>query len=429
MKHCASCGTEIPDSARYCRQCGQVLSEQKPLDEEAMKQPALSVAARSSGEGSARITRPLAAHSEQGQDSASVATIDALAPELQTQSSELEANMDTRTENADAPTTLADQPTVDLPEDGKHLSNGNIAETPAGPQVSELPTSKLAGAEQPAGNQSSNDEQEPGVVSTVEPQLTPVLESSETLTPSPASGSSETPISSPALESPETLTPQPVSPIATQPARKGRRGSVVTKIVVGIIIFALIAAGAGAFIIMSHPFSQGTAAAPLVAPSPTTDNNTAPGPGATVCPGSTSSGCLTPSGTRSSVSNSKLILAFADAVTGQMTVTTVVSCGVEPSLVDGQQYHLSVLGTVSGQQYGFALIVYPYNTPNTYTNGVSSFFGPAGDNSSLTQWRSNGSAGVNVTVNSDNKSGTLDVSLSNASDHSTVHVTGNWTCA
>ncbi len=384
-----------------------------------MKQPALSVAVRSAGEGSARITRPLTAHSEQGQDSAGVATIDALAPAPQTQSGELEANLDTRTENVDTPTALADQPTSDLPGDDKHLNNGNIAETTADPQVSELPTSKLSEPEQSVGNQSSDDEQEPAVVSEAEPQLTP----------SPVSESSETLIPSPNSESPDTLTQQPVSLISPPPARKGRRSSVVTKIVVGIIIFALIAAGAGAFIIMSHPFSLGTAATPLVAPSPTTDNNTAPGPGVTVCPGSTSSSCLTPSGTRSSLSNSKLNLAFADAVTGQMTVTTVVSCGVEPSLVGGQQYYLSVLGTVSGQQYGFALVVYPYNAPHTYTNGVSSFFGPAGDNSSLTQWRSNASTGVNVTVNSDNKSGTLDIDLSNANDRSTVHVTGNWTCA
>ncbi|MFL5624102.1 MAG: zinc-ribbon domain-containing protein [Ktedonobacteraceae bacterium] len=419
MKHCASCGTEIPDSARYCRQCGQVLSEQKPLAEETMQQPALSLAAHSSGEGSARITGPLAAHSEQGQDSASVATIDALAPESQTQSSAPEANLAAPTENADAPTALADLPDTDLPEDTRHLSNGNIVETPVSSLASELPTSKLVDAKQPTDVHSGVDEQEPGVVSGAEQQLTSSAASapSETLTPSPAS------------ESPDALTPLSVSPTSTQSSRQRRRSSVVTRIVVGIIIFALIVAGAGAFIIMAHPFSQGTAATPLVAPSPTTDNNTAPASGVTVCPGSTSSGCLTPSGTRSSVSSSKVNLAFADAVTGQMTAITVGSCGVEPSLVAGQQYHLSVLGTVNGQRYGFALIVYPYTSPNIYTNSVSSFFGPAGDNSSLTQWRSSGSTGMNVTVNSDNKSGTLDINLSNASDHSTVHVTGNWTCA
>src|SRR5260221_4152841 len=76
LKHCASCGTELSDKARYCRQCGQKLSARKSLDEATMKHSALSISARSSNEISTRITRPLPASVEQGQETTGVATLE-----------------------------------------------------------------------------------------------------------------------------------------------------------------------------------------------------------------------------------------------------------------------------------------------------------------------------------------------------------------
>lgn len=400
MKQCASCGTEVPDKARYCRQCGQKLSTQKSLDEATMKHLALSTGARSANEISTRITRPLPASVEQGQEAAGVATLEAPTQDLQP-SQHSNGTMPVEAETMDVPTVLADLPNTDPPVEDEHLFNGNTPTMDADTQISELPTSTLAEIGQPADSQNSVDEQESADVAEAEHQLRP---SSGPLTPLPVS---------------------PTSQSASARTARGRRGHVATWLVVGLVCLVLIAAGAGAFVVFLHPFSQGNGDTPGITSSFPPDNSTTPGSGVTVCPGSVSGSCLTPS----SVNSSKVNLTFDGTVAGQMTVTTVVSCGAEPATIGGQQYHLSVLGTVNKQPYGFAFAVYPYSSASTYTSGVSSFFGPAGSNSSLTQWRSSASTGVNVTINSDMKSGTLDITLSSASDHSTVHATGSWTCA
>jgi hypothetical protein len=404
LKHCASCETELPDKARYCRQCGQKLSTQRSLDEATMKHSALSIGARSSNELSTRITRPLPASTEQGQETSSVATLEAPTqdPQLDRPSN---GTVPAGAESMGVPTILADLPNTDPPVEGEQPFNGNVPAMEAGSQsdlqVSELPTSTLAEVGQPADSQNSVDVQESAVVAEAEPQLASSPDPLPPLSVSP--------------------TPQPTSTRTAQ----GRRGPVATWLVVGFVCLVLIAAGAGAFVVFLHPFSQGNAVTPGVTSSFPSDNSTTPASGVTVCPGSAAGNCLTPS----SVNSSKVNLTFAGTVTGQMTVTTVVSCGAEPSTIGGQQYHLSVLGTVNGQPYGFAFAVYPYSSASTYTSGVSSFFGPAGSNSSLTQWRSSTSTGVNVTINSDLKSGSLDINLLSANDHSTVQATGSWTCA
>ena len=400
LKHCASCGTELSDKARYCRQCGQKLSARKSLDEATMKHSALSISARSSNEFSTRITRPLPASVEQGQETTGVATLEVSTQDPQP-SPPSNGTTSVGAENTDVSTALVDLPNTDPSVEDEHPFNGNTPAMEADSQVSELPTSTLAEVGQPAGSQNSVDEQESAIVAEAEPQLTP---SSASLTP---------------------LSISPTSQPASVRTAWGRRGPVATWLVVGLVCLVLIAAGAGAFVVFLHPFSQGNADTTSVTSSFPSDNSTTPGSGVTVCPGSASGSCFTPS----SVNSSKVNLTFAGTVTGQMTVTTVVSCGTEPSIIGGQQYHLSVLGTVDRQPYGFAFAVYPYSSASTYTGGVSSFFGPAGNNSSLTQWRSNASTGVNVIINSDMKSGTLDINLSSANDHSTVHATGSWTCA
>jgi hypothetical protein len=365
-----------------------------------MKHLALSIGARSSNEISTRITRPLPASAEQGQETTGVATLEAPTQDPQP-SQPSNGTMSVEAETTDVPTVLADLPNTDPPVEDEHLFNGNTPAMEADSQVSELPTSTLAETGQPADSQNSVDEQESADVAEAGPQLTP---------------------------SSDPLTPLPVSP-APQPASartaRGRRGPIATWLVVGLVCLVLIAAGAGAFVVFLHPFSLGNTDTPGTTSSFPPDNSTTPGSGVTVCPGSVSGSCLTPS----SVNSSKVNLTFAGTVTGQMTVTTVVSCGAESATIGGQQYHLSVLGTVNRQPYGFAFAVYPYSSASTYTSGVSSFFGPAGSNSSLTQWRSSASTGVNVTINSDMKSGTLDINLTSANDHSTVHATGSWTCA
>jgi hypothetical protein len=125
---------------------------------------------------------------------------------------------------------------------------------------------------------------------------------------------------------------------------------------------------------------------------------------------------------------SKADLTFSGAVSGHMTGVNVVTCGAGASVAGNMQYHLGLFGTVSGKQYAFAFNIYPYTHPNTYSTSVFSFFGPAGEHSSIAQWHAGSASAVSVTVNSNGKSGTLNIAYVNTTDKSTAQVMGSWMC-
>jgi len=217
-------------------------------------------------------------------------------------------------------------------------------------------------------------------------------------------------------------------------------------LIIGLIILVLIAGSASALVFL-HPFSPApaTTATPVVVSGQTT----VPGatsvinhaPTVSTCPGSTSATCSATATRTSSTpvagngnNGSTVDLTFSGAVMGPMTVTNVVACGPGQSIAGGQQYYVAIFGTVSGQQYGFTFTVYPYTDPRTgvmnHAPTVSSFFGPAGEANSLTAWHASPNLGVNVTINNDGKSGTLDIGYVNSSNNNnTARVSGNWKCA
>jgi hypothetical protein len=112
-----------------------------------------------------------------------------------------------------------------------------------------------------------------------------------------------------------------------------------------------------------------------------------------------------------------------------MTGTNVLTCGSDQSVAGGTQYHVSVLGTVNGQQYALTFGVYPYTRPDTYTSSAFSFFGPSASNSSVAQWRARPDLGISVTINSDGKSGSLEIGYMSSPANTTAHVSGSWKCA
>ena len=196
--------------------------------------------------------------------------------------------------------------------------------------------------------------------------------------------------------------------------------SAAKRLIIGIIALVLIAGGVGVlsglliFLLPRAPATGGT-------PSAVTSPSSITTPAASIV--------ATRTGSIPAISNGTVVLTFSGAVIGQMTGTNVLTCGSDQSVAGGMQYHVAVLGTVNGQQYALTFGVYPYTRPDTYTSSAFSFFGPSGSNSSVAQWRSSPDLGVSITINSDGKSGSLEIGYISSSAAGTAHISGSWKCA
>ena len=388
MRNCPVCGTEIPDTARFCRDCGHTISaptaiddatdmkNSPPADAQPMDIPTLPA-------------RSFANDNEKEQDRAGLPS-GSTASEEQPGASNQYLNSEDNDEQPDS-VVLPDTQTSDL---ARGSGNG------------------MASAEDASMVQETSHMGEVSTLTLSEPSPKEDVSQDE-----------ESPVaSSPASAALPAQTPG-------TPAVKRERSSAAKWLIIGIIALILIAGGMGSLLIFLLPYAPhapgtgGTASA-VTSPSSITT------PAASVCPGSTPATCLaTRTGSTRTTSNGTVDLTFSGAVVGQMTGSKVVTCGPDQSVAGGMQYHVSVFGTVNGQQYALTFGVYPYTHPDTYTNSVFSFFGPAGSNSSIAQWRSSPGPGVSVTINSDAKSGTLEIGYVSGSDNSTAHVSGSWKCA
>ena len=313
MRNCPACGTEIPDTARFCGSCGHTLST------------------------------PIAVEESASMKNSSI---------------------------------LADTPTLDLPQESGNgmptVQDASIVQET--PYASEAPASTLSA---PSVKEDISQDQ-------------------------------VSPVSAP---------PASKTPAAQTPAAKRGMSSAAKWLITVIIALVLIAGGVGGLFIFLLPGAPGTGGAPGAVTSPSSITTPASSP------------VITKTGSTPAASNSKVTLAFSGAVMGQMTGSNVVTCGSDQSVAGGMQYHVSVLGTVNGQQYALTFGVYPYTHPDTYTNSAFSFFGPSDSNSSVAQWRSSPRLGVSVTINSDGKSGTLEIGYVSSSANTPAYVSGSWKCA
>jgi len=222
------------------------------------------------------------------------------------------------------------------------------------------------------------------------------------------------PVASP-LASPTPAVQTPQTP--QSPAAKRGMSSAAKWLIIGIIALVLIAGGVGGLLIFLLPRAPVTGGTPSAVTSPSSITT----PAASVV--------ATRTGSTQATSNGIVDLTFSGDVIGQMTGTNVLTCGSDQSVAGGMQYHVAVLGTLNGQQYALTFGVYPYTRPGTYTSSAFSFFGPSGSNSSVAQWRASPDLGVSVTINSDGKSGSLEIGYINSSANTTAHVSGSWKCA
>lgn len=118
-------------------------------------------------------------------------------------------------------------------------------------------------------------------------------------------------------------------------------------------------------------------------------------------------------------------LTFSGDVTGSMATSQFTACG--PLTYQGQQaYSGNAEGTIGGTTYRFIFAALTYNGPGTYTfpKAVATLNKPGTQKT----WEIDPSAGGgSITINSDGKSGTLNLHLFDPTNiTSKVSVTGTW---
>lgn len=376
MQHCTVCGSEIPDDARFCSKCGHTHNQVSTIDEETTNTDTSSAKGEQSEDVTALSTQELA-HSEgaanghQSEDVTAVST-----QELAHAKEE---------EHVPKPEDVTEINTQELahPEDGER-EEGGVSEEPAVMEAP-APSQEAAGADEPGAQIST-------------PQ---------------------------AIE--DEAESQPTIQNSISPASKARRGSGLRWVLLAIVCILVLAGSAGALLFFLHQQTAATSAAPLVGTSPTSSTGTTPLN--TACPtttGSKSTPCATTIMGLTPVAGTKSVfnITFSGAVKGDMTVTSLAKCGPSTS---GTEYDLYFIGSVGGTQYTYVSRVPTYKGPATYGTGQVSVVFAQQPLSTTAVWGNSGNAPATVTINSDLKSGSMEVDLAGASN--SVHISGNWACA
>jgi len=376
LQHCTVCGSEIPDDARFCSKCGHTHNQVSTIDEETTNTDTSSAKGEQSEDVTALSTQELA-HSEgaanghQSEDVTAVST-----QELAHAKEE---------EHVPKPEDVTEINTQELAhaEDGER-EEGGVSEEPAVMEAP-APSQEAAGADEPGAQIST-------------PQ---------------------------AIE--DEAESEPTIQNSLSPASKARRGSGLRWVLLAIVCILVLAGSAGALLFFLHQQTAATSAAPLVGTSPTSSTGTTPLN--TACPtttGSKSTPCATTIMGLTPVAGTKSVfnITFSGAVKGDMTVTSLAKCGPATS---GTEYDLYFIGSVGGTQYTYVSRVPTYKGPATYGTGQVSVVFAQQPLSTTAVWGNSGNAPATVTINSDLKSGSMEVDLAGASN--SVHISGNWACA
>ena len=375
MQHCTVCGSEISDNARFCSKCGHTHNQVSTIDEETTNTDTSSAKGEQSEDVTALSTQELA-HSEgaanghQSEDVTAVST-----QELAHAKEE---------EHVQKPEDVTEINTQELAhaEDGER-EEGGVSEEPAVMEAP-APSQEAAGADEPGAQIST-------------PQ---------------------------AIE--DEAESQPTIQNSISSASKARRGSGLRWVLLAIVCILVLAGSAGALLFFLHQQTAATSAAPLVGTSPTSSTGTTPLN--TACPtttGSKSTPCATTIMGLTPVAGTKSVfnITFSGAVKGDMTVTSLAKCGPSTS---GTEYDLYFIGSVGGTQYTYVSRVPTYKGPATYGTGQVSVVFAQQPLSTTAVWGNSGNAPATVTINSDLKSGSMEVDLAGASN--SVHISGNWAC-
>ncbi|HTD18452.1 MAG TPA: zinc ribbon domain-containing protein [Ktedonobacteraceae bacterium] len=376
MQHCTVCGSEIPDDARFCSKCGHTHNQVSTIDEETTNTDTSSAKGEQSEDVTALSTQELA-HSEGAANGHQSEDVTAVSTQELAHAKEEEH--------------------VQKPEDVTEINTQELAHAEDGEREEGGVSEEPAVMEAPAPSQEAAAAAEPGA---------------QISTPQAIEDEAES---------------EPTIQNSLSPASKARRGSGLRWVLLAIVCILVLAGSAGALLFFLHQQTAATSAAPLVGTSPTSSTGTTPLN--TACPtttGSKSTPCATTIMGLTPVAGTKSVfnITFSGAVKGDMTVTSLARCGPSTS---GTEYDLYFIGSVGGTQYTYVSRVPTYKGPATYGTGQVSVVFAQQPLSTTAVWGNSGNAPATVTINSDLKSGSMEVDLAGASN--SVHISGNWACA
>jgi hypothetical protein len=194
----------------------------------------------------------------------------------------------------------------------------------------------------------------------------------------------------------------PQFPQQQQATPKGASGGIPRWLLIVLAGIVVITIGGGAFALLRH--SSGTGG------SPSTQS------------GSTS---ITPVSSCLGNPSRSATLTFSGEVSGSMVINQFMACG--PLSYQGKQaYSGNADGTIGGTNYRFLFVALTYNGPGTYTfPKVAATLVKQGN--APKAWAIDPTASSTITINSDSKSGTLNLHLFDPTNITNkVSVSGNW---
>ncbi len=471
MQICTNCGSEVPDNARYCGLCGHEPGRVSTIDKETTESDAEN--GQQSGDVAVLSTQELV-RSEESQNGKHADDVAVLSTQELAGGGELEKvgevgvvtageSKAENEQNGEDVTVLdtqglangkgvetiktgeaeaeSEQPSKDIAGlDTQGLANGKKVETVKageagaeseqnGEDVADLSTQ---GLEERAREKEQVEGSAPGAIEAAEGVYVPpgfsevdkVQTQGEPLqTGTDEEGDRAQVQAASPFVSPSP--PLPTPPLPT-PTPRVRRGSAVRWMMIAVVCVLVLAGIAGGLVFLLR--SQGTTTVtPGVGSNPTVSNTVGSTPSGTACPKNTlATSCITPVTGLTPVVGTKAVfnITLSGALQGPMTVTSMARCGPTAS---GTEYDLYFSGTIGGTIYNFVGRIPSYKGPTDYNTGQISVVFAQQPLATTSVWGNSGNAPAKATINADMKSGTMDITLSGASN--TLHISGDWVCA
>ena len=204
---------------------------------------------------------------------------------------------------------------------------------------------------------------------------------------------------------------------------KSATGGVTKTILIITVGVVIVAVGASAFAFAFRSHIPG-----LTAIFPATSNTSSShSANTTSCGGSTGTPCqvTTSQSSRQAIGQSTGNFSFTGDVSGTMTNTIFLACGV----TQGNTYVMQVDGTLGGTQYKFLIGILSYKGPGMYTSHLTVDLIRSANNLAL---GNDGRLPVSISITNGGKAGTVSsdlVGILSGFQPSKGHVSANWTCA